>query len=384
MSAPRAVLHVGLPKTGTSFLQNLCRDNADLLAEHGVRQPTLGKEEVFQAVLAVTGRSSSWGRDPDAGQRAWERLAREVVSHRTTTLISSETLCLADLGQIEAILDDLPGVDVEVVVTVRDPARQIPAEWQEGIKHGRRHSFPKFLDSVLDEDPQGPGRADARERFWNAQDPVRVLHRWSAVLGPERVSVVVNPRSGAPRDELWLRFARVLGVADAPVVIPDSEVNSSLGWAQTEVLRRVNRRFVRRGNERAYGDLVKRLYAGTILRGQAGTKVTLPPGRHDDVMALATAWVETIEAAGHPVAGDLTELLPLRPDAQARAERGSVSTDDMLEVALDASAELLVEIERLRAELAVARGGASAAVPRQVGAMRRLRGERGTRAGRVS
>ena len=32
----------------------------------------------------------------------------------------------------------------------------------------------------------------------------------------------------------------------------------------------------RKGNEKSYGDVVKRLYAGKILRGQAGEKVRLP------------------------------------------------------------------------------------------------------------
>ena len=39
MTSPRAVLHVGLPKTGTSFLQGVLRGNTEVLGRHGVRLP---------------------------------------------------------------------------------------------------------------------------------------------------------------------------------------------------------------------------------------------------------------------------------------------------------------------------------------------------------
>ena len=71
-------------------------------------------------------------------------------------------------------------------------------------------------------------------------------------------------------------MAHVLGVAEVAVEMPPKEVNTSLGAVQIEVLRRLNRRVNRQGNERTYGDVVKRLYAGTILRGQAGERLRLP------------------------------------------------------------------------------------------------------------
>ena len=140
MTSPRAVLHVGLPKTGTSFVQGVLRANVDTLARHGVRLPpgaeTYPSQDLFLAVLYVTGRSEAWGRSAEAGRRAWDRISADVRRHQATTVISSETLCLATDDQVQRILADLAGVEVDVVVTVRDPARQVPAEYQEGVKHG--------------------------------------------------------------------------------------------------------------------------------------------------------------------------------------------------------------------------------------------------------
>jgi hypothetical protein len=56
--AARVVLHVGLMKSGTSFLQRVLRHNQDLLREQGVLFPSPWKRQV-QAVkdLAAEGTS---------------------------------------------------------------------------------------------------------------------------------------------------------------------------------------------------------------------------------------------------------------------------------------------------------------------------------------
>jgi antitoxin (DNA-binding transcriptional repressor) of toxin-antitoxin stability system len=245
-------------------------------------------------------------------------------------------------------------VAVDVVVTVRDPARQVPAEYQEGVKHGRRMSYPKFLDTILsDEDPGGAKRGSTRRRFWNAQDPVAVLDRWAAHLGPERCHVVTCPPPGAEPTLLWSRMARVLGVEDVEVQMPPQEVNTSLGAVQIEVLRRLNRRVNRKGNEKVYGDVVKRLYAGTILRGQSGDKLRLPAAYADRVDAVASGWIDQLTQRGYPVSGDLADLVPARSGDDAETRKGAAK---MLVSSLDATADLLREVERLREENAALRG----------------------------
>ena len=348
MTTARAVLHVGLPKTGTSFVQGTMRANAELLATRGIHLPAADGERLFAAVLHLTDRSQTWGRSSERGRKHWSSVTTETRGRRGTTVISSETLCLATEEQIARILGDLPGVDVEVVVTVRDPARQVPAEWQEGVKHGRRMGYDEFLDTVLAEPaPEEPARRRTRDRFWRAQDPAHVLDRWAGQVGAEHVHVVTCPPPGAARDLLWQRFAAVLGVTDLPVEVPEAEANTSLGEVQTEVLRRVNRRMTRKGNERSYGDVVKRLYAGTILRGQAGEKVRLPEDQLARVTEISETWIDHIKGHGYSVVGDLADL---RPQGATSASGSQVSKRQLLESSLDATADLLREVERLRAE----------------------------------
>lgn len=360
MTTARAVLHVGLPKTGTSFVQGTMRANADLLAGAGVRLPTAEGERLFAAVLHLTDRSQTWGRSSEQGRAHWASIAAETTGRDGTTVISSETLCLATDEQIARILGDLPGVDVDVVVTLRDPARQVPAEWQEGVKHGRRMGYDDFLDTVLaEQEPATPGRRRTRQRFWNAQDPARVLDRWARHAGVDHVHVVTCPPPGADHDLLWRRFATVLGVGDLPIEVPARQANTSLGEVQTEVLRRINRRITRKGNEKAYGDVVKRLYAGTILRGQGGDKVRLPDAHLARVQQVADGWIAHLAERGHPVVGDLADLRPHDGSPHDGSPTGGsqVRARQLLESSLDATADLLREVERLRAENAALRTG---------------------------
>ena len=394
----RVVLHLGLPKTGTSFLQGLLRQNESLLASRGVHLPAARHQDFFAAVLYLTDRSASWGRSPAAGRRAWSRVLdglRERTGPGSVTVLSSETLCLAKPRHIERVLDDLRGAgleEVDVVVTVRDLARQLPAEWQEGVKHGRRGSYPDFLRTVLAEPSALDSAARKRHRrFWAAQDPVAVLDQWGAHLPVDRLHLVVNPAPGAPADELWRRFATALGLhADlaGTVVIPAAQVNTSLGAVQLEVLRRVNQRFTRRGRQQSYGTVAKRLYAGRILRQQQGTRLVLPPHHLDTAAELGERWVHDVRQRGWPVVGDLGELRPVRSVTAGETVPDRVTPAAMLRSSLDATAGLLEEVERLTAENAALRrtgagqqaSAASRAVRRGLAAVRTRVSGRGAEA----
>ena len=362
----RVVLHLGLPKTGTSFLQGVLRENEPLLAAQGVHLPAGRPQDLFAAVLFLTDRSKAWGRAPQAGRRAWKQLLAELRTRTApgaVTVLSSETLCLAQPRHVRRVLADLAGNGadrVDVVVTVRDPARQLPAEWQEGVKHGRRGSYPAFLRAVLADPAEltDPAARQRHRRFWAAQDPVAVLDRWAADLPPDRVHCVVNPPSGAAPDELWRRFAPVLGLPDAvaaAVVLPEAQVNASLGAVQLEVLRRVNRHYARRGREQSYGTVAKRLYAGRILRQQQGARLVLPAAHHDVAAALADRWVEQLMARGWRVVGDLAELRPVTAADGDTPRPPRVTPAAMLASSVAATAGLLEEVERLTIENAALR-----------------------------
>ena len=103
----------------------------------------------------------------------------------------------------------LAPAEIHVVLTARDIARQVPAEWQERLKHQGRMRYGKFVRRV-----QKPRSAMGRS-FWQVQGVTQVLERWSRQLPPDRVHVVTVPQPGAPHGELWRRFCRAVDVDPA-------------------------------------------------------------------------------------------------------------------------------------------------------------------------
>src|SRR4051812_41797703 len=95
----RVYLHVGLYKTGTTFLQNLWRANRGRLAQQGVYYPggRDGPVQVF-AVSDLFGRRPTGGEDRIEGR--WAELTEAVgASPHPVTLISDESLSLATVGE---------------------------------------------------------------------------------------------------------------------------------------------------------------------------------------------------------------------------------------------------------------------------------------------
>ena len=349
---PRLVwVHVGVPKTGTSQIQDLLHLNrGSLRDEHGILYPAEGHDDHFMAALDLTGQE--WGGLEQRAVGAWGRLVEQANAHDGPVVISHEVFAAASPEQTRRALDTLDG-EVHVVVSSRDLHRQIPAEWQEGVKHRRRTSYADFCRDVVAADPSLP----ASRWFWRVQDVPRVLERWGAALPPERVHVVTVPGRDAPRDLLVGRLLHLFGIDPAWVPLASDRENVSLGAAETTVIRRLNELLPA---ERLEGDTyrfrVREVLAHRTLAQRSGARIVLPEVIADWADATAATWIAELERAGYDVVGDLDELAPERtgspwydPDAAPVADQLDV-TYAALEALLLDSAAMDVELRRLRLE----------------------------------
>ncbi len=343
----RVYLHVGLPKTGTTFLQASLLQNRGALHEDGVLYPG-GGERMFLAAVDVRGSHKAWGRKRSEVEGSWDALARRARDHEGVTVLSQELLAGASARRVTAAMTMLTGLDVHVVVTARDPARQATAEWQEGVKHGRRLTFEEFRRRVLD----GQSETDYARRFRAAQDLPGVLARWGAHIPAGNVHVVCGPPPGAPPEVLWRRFGAVVGF-DASRYAPagGEALNASLGADEVDLLRRVNLALDKRIQQPAYSEVVKRLYAHQLQAAGGSARPVVPAEMYDDLTVVAERWVKEIDKAGYTVHGDPADLLPLRPAGPTR-HPDDVDPREQVHVAAAATAELLVEVRRAREEAA--------------------------------
>lgn len=344
----RVLLHVGTPKTGTSHFQDVLFRNRDRLREQGVLYAAERFDAHFLAALDLM--QLPWGGLENEAVGAWDALAERVRGFlekpgNRTAIISHEILATASRGQVARALASLghPDTEVHVVLSVRDLVRQIPAEWQENVKHRRELRYGRFLDQVRD-----PDRSSAIGAwFWGVQEIPDILDRWAADLRPERVHLVTVPRPGGPRDLLWQRFSTAFDLDELHLDVEPERANPSLGVPETTAVRRINVKANKLVPPAAYRPLVRELIAHqTLSRRTDSPRLTLPPEEHGWVAELQQRWSDVVRERGYDVVGDLADLVG-DPPATTYADPDSPDEAQVADAALDAITALLVENARL-------------------------------------
>jgi hypothetical protein len=341
---PVVYLHVGPPKSGTTFLQSVLWHNRAALARDGVLYAARHPNDHFRAAQDLRGIHFQGYADPFV-RGAWRRVVRRAHRwHGRAVIISHELLAAATEEQVHAAADSLLPAQVHVIYAARDLARQIPAMWQESVKNGRVLGFQPYLRSLrAPGGPRSPGG-----RFWRDQDAVGALARWGQAIPPERMHVVTVPPPGGARTLLWHRFADVLGVDPARYDSCVGRGNVSLGAAEAELLRRVNRALDGRLRWPAYGGFVKDGFTTEILAERLGAApIALPPRWRPWVLERARRLVADLRESGYDVVGDLDELID---DTTADVgESPAPNAESQLDAAADALATVLLARSRDRA-----------------------------------
>ncbi|HEY0888034.1 MAG TPA: hypothetical protein VGE38_00305 [Nocardioides sp.] len=327
--ADRVVLHVGLMKSGTSYVQDRMVAAPEELARHDVLFPgTTWRDQVVAVSDAIGVQKRAQGQFDGA----WERMADQVRAWSGTAVISMEFLGPASEPGIAAVVGAFPAGTVEVVVTVRDLGRTLPAMWQESLKNGKSWSWREYLAGVRR--GEGPGT-----NFWRQQDAGAVVRRWSDAVGAARTTIVTLPPPGAAPETLWERFCEAAGVpVDCCPPVPAS--NESLGAASAALMRRVND---------AVGDLPWPEYSDRVKFGLAKTVLAGHRSAEETIGVRVPRWVRRRAAAlraelsrlvdaGVRVVGDLDDLTPV---SVRGVDADRVAEQAQLDAAVHALAELL-------------------------------------------
>ncbi len=172
--ARTVIVHVGAPKTGTSFVQDLLFNTRDELARRGILYPAARFDAHFLAALDLM--QLTWGGLEREAVGAWDRLAAEVRAWSGTAIVSHEILATASRAHVARALESLSTGDtqIHVALSARDLVRQIPAEWQENVKHRRTTTYAEFLADLQDPSRQ----RGVASWFWGVQEVPDILDRW--------------------------------------------------------------------------------------------------------------------------------------------------------------------------------------------------------------
>jgi len=234
---PVVVLHVGEPKTGTTFLQQIMWANRVVLLKHGVVYPGPRGNAHWRASQDLRDIVQAPGDPVPPFTGEWDRIVDRALKAPRVGVISHELFSMTTPEQAARGLRSLEGAELHVVLTVRDIGSLIPAEWQETVKHRNAGPWRSWLSDVLDKEAPDPDRR--KSMFWQAHDSMAVLENWSHGIPPEQVHVITMPRDGGGT-VLWERFATLLGVDPTIVDLSTVRANASLGVPEIEMIRRLN------------------------------------------------------------------------------------------------------------------------------------------------
>jgi len=290
----------------------------------------------------------SWGGVLDTARGSFDAVMAEIASWPGDVVLSNENLALAVDKRVRRIRAALPEHELRVVYSARDFARQVPAAWQERIRHAYTDDFGTFVHRLREE----PDEMNAR-RFWRCQTWPDVLGRWTRCLDATTATLVTVPPAGTDPEVLLGRFLDAFGVD--PAWLPDRDAarpnpgldpvqSALLRTIQVELERRVTDGVVRR--EALQGAMVRRWWA----RHPGPGRVALPEQDRAWADQVTAGWLARLREMDLRVVGDLADLEPTASDHGEAIDPDTVGADAMLELAVRTLADALEEHQALTAE----------------------------------
>lgn len=303
------LLHIGPHKTGTTSVQSAFHAARRELARQGIRYAGPDRHPVAAAQAAI--ETPGPGARRVHAIRPWQALVREVKrARRERVVLSSEWFADAEPDAIRRIVGELDPARVHVVVTLRSLAMILPSQWQQYVAAGSTIAYEPWLESIFADSGQV-----ATPTFWHRHLHHRLVGRWTDVVGPGNVTVVVV--DDRDRDVVLRAFETLVGVPRGTLVAETDRQNRSFTLAETELLRSLNAALARtiddpnlRLNLGLYG-------SAAAMRGRepgaTEPRIKTPPWAEVRAAEVQRQIIEGIERLGVRVVGDLRTLAPERP-----------------------------------------------------------------------
>ncbi|CUR60951.1 conserved hypothetical protein [metagenome] len=344
----RVFLHIGLPKTGTTYLQDVAWANKAALGKAGLLLPGAHQRRHLLASLDVRQDPALARRSGDVSQ-PWQDLVTEARAWPGDVLVSHEFFCAASASQVRRMVDDFPDAEVHVILTARAMVDLGISRWQEWVRNGGTQDIDSF--------PPRSTYDPTDEWGWGSSDLADVLGRWGEVVPAPRVHVLPMASGHGSSEELWVRFASVLGVESVRVRTERGTANRSMGVVETEVLRRINPHLTEFRSAGDRGRWIRSYLAMPDVIPATSERFRPGPETLADLARRGERALEILTAGEYDVAGDLALLTP--SDVSGHRHPSEVSEAEMLDVSVRVVAALMGKVRgvtRERNELATVLG----------------------------
>lgn len=323
-------IHIGPPKTASTYLQKGVWNNREYLREQGLLYPADHDHEFIVAANDVLdGRFMPV--NAGGGPGVWDKVAGRARGWPGTALISCELLAFCEPEHIKRVVESLAPASLRLIVMARCRADMLPSLYQERVKMVTvKESFEDFLTEFCQESNTWP------------MAPGLLVERWLPFIGRENIHVVTVPRAMADPRLLIERFGEVLGIDPSQLGAGEQKLNPSLDAVGVALMRAVTERTAGRLDQPAQKALIAGRLVPLLRSLDLPRRPLRLPGSMRPLMAEIGAGDQAaLAAAGCHIHGDLADLLP-QDSAFADGTCGhgqtagsTVSDADVLAVAVD-------------------------------------------------
>ena len=237
----KAIIHIGLEKTGSTFIQDFFFQNQKAIKQYGLYYSRClsGRNHARLVLLGQEDKKHpnkihQWlGLEPKAvpaANRDWLKKVEAENSDGLTFWASSEFLssllherenCIQFLDNLRVVFDE-----VSIVMFVRK---------QEDLLLSR------YSTSVLD----GNHKPLTFNKPPREIDVVSIIEKWAGVVAPENLYVLPYFADSKPREliDIFLRSTTGIELAPSRFDWPEGKVNPRLTLSGLEAIRRINERY---------------------------------------------------------------------------------------------------------------------------------------------
>lgn len=258
------ILHIGLPKTGSTSLQMAFSGNRASLLQHGVIYPKMGSDSMKHGPL----RRVLWGRKPPESEGLpvdWMEQFHSETIGADICILSDDIFTYLDP---EVITSLIPRERTRVVMYVREPVAHAASFYQQAVRN--RNMDMSLRDYAESWQLMGFG----------------VAKRWSHVFGKENVMIRLYGRDYGPWD-IVSDFSELIGLKREDA-IPSLECGANPGIAGNLLfVKRVLNRFITyKENRTIWREMEKlkwldRSFRGKIPVGQETVDMIAQRSRED-------------------------------------------------------------------------------------------------------
>ncbi|MEU4384946.1 hypothetical protein [Promicromonospora sp. NPDC023805] len=318
------LVHIGLPKTGSTALQYAASQLKKRLRREGVLYPGKG-ENHHKGASWLAGLNVAYLPDPTPQERWWLNLERELDLHpQHRGFLSFEMICTTDSDGARRTVDEIGDrgrIPVHVTLVLRNIGTFLPSYWQESLKRGNSASLEEYLRRAL----KDPAAVDASGAF-HRRDGLGLVERWSEIVGPENVTVIVLEKARPTRllDTFESMLALPAGIlhSEPPV---GAGANRGMSAAEAALVRRLNEQIIGEwhASSREHRNLVHHGVVGRLLSSrepaESEGKLRIPGWAAESCAEAGRILADSVRSTGVRVVGDLAELERPVPTADDEA-----------------------------------------------------------------